>query len=314
MFRLQKAQIRKRMEAIKALILTEQPFSEPLARLYLDLTLQGSHAWVVETYHFLCLYIPEDKEYLLYHPALLQGLLNQNEIKQAQIVMRYLAKHMPEHSETKKFIQSFNVQTKSTLPAYTPLTSLSKYAQKPISKTVGKQHQLPPQWTRFLPTITPQELEKIGYYTQCQKLLKIPRLYRKIITANFDEMILNYLLHHYRSVVVLSGALLEMLLAVYLYHFLQLRRVQVGLQKKYIFNLNLSELIQVVEQKKLLPAKVLRLCHSARVQRNFIHPGKEILEKTHLSSSGAQICFLAVLEMIDMISKAKRRPHKNDTV
>ena len=303
--RLQKAQVRKRIEEIKSLILMEQPFFEQLARLYLDLTLQGNHSWVLQTYHFLCLYVPEDKQYLLYHPALLQALLDQKEIKQAQVVMRYLDKHMPNNPEAKKFIHSFDVHTKSTLPDYTPLTLLSKYVKKVSSKSNKKQYHLPKKWTCLLVTITPQKLEKIGYYVHYKKLLKIPRIYRKIITTNFDEMILNYLLHHYRSVVVLSGALLEMLLAIYLYHFLQLRRVQIGPQKKYIFNLNLNELIQVCEQRKLLSSKTLRLCNSARMQRNFIHPSKEILEKTHLSASGAQICFLAVLETIDIISKAK---------
>ncbi len=298
--RLLKTHVQERTNRIKALILSDGAFEEPLARLYLDLALQGKHSWTLQTYRLLCLYVGDGKEYKLYHPTLLQACLSVGNMELAQTIAQYLHKQNPSEPETLKLIQALQTRTQSTLPAYTPLAALSKHAQK-TTKRNSSRHTLPGQWARILPTITPEKLEAIGYYTQRKKLLRAPRFYRDFLLTHFDEMILNYLFQHNRCVVVLAGALLELLLAVHLQEKLHITRFTIRKQAKYVFDLNLSELLIICTQKNLLPANALRLCQAARMQRNFIHPGKEILEHTRLSLTGARICFLAVLEVIDTL-------------
>lgn len=301
MSRLLKKDVQKRSNEIKSLILSDVPFTQPLTQLYLDLSQHGKHTWLVEVYYFLSLYVEKDKQPLLYHPALLQALLALGKIEQAKPVAYYLKKQNPVHPETLKFLKALQTRQESILAPYTAVASLSKYAQPSGPKKRPLADALPARWMRTLATITPEKLAALGYFLQRKKLKRTPLPYRDFLLSHFDEMTLNYLFQHNHSVVMLAGAMLEMLLSVHFLNCLHVKQVRVGKQRKYIFNLNLSELIDLSVQKKLLPEAAIRLCRAARMQRNFIHPGKEILEHTRLSAAGAQVCFLAVLETIDAL-------------
>ena len=300
--KLLKTHVQQYTYKIKHLILSAQPFDAVLAKLYTQLRLQGKHTWIIQTYQLLSLYTDEKQAVFLYHPALLQAFLSMGETKQAQKVARILLKYYPEDPETKKLAHALKIRKETSLPNYTPLAALSRYAKQAVHapKTVG---HLPSTWEKKLACLTPEKLNELGYYSKQKQLARAPKLYRAILRYGFDELIGCYLFQLDRSVVGLSGALLEMLLAMHLQHALGLKYIQFGGQRKKVFDLNLHELLTVYSQKKLLPAQVLNLCRAARAQRNFIHPGKEFLEKNRLTPSGVQVCFLAVLETIDALLK-----------
>lgn len=299
MERLLKTEVTRRTDEIKQLLLTGKSFEKPLARLYQDLRLQAKHTWIIQTYRFLLLYANEKQAVRLLHPALLQAFLMTDDTRNAhQIAGGLLAKYA-EDPETKKLIKSLQSRQETVLPPYTALTSLiSKDIQKAPHKK-PKQTTLPVKWKEQFNRLNADTLQELGYYPKYKKLDRAPRPYRQILQANFDELFICYILQLDRSVVGLAGALLEMLLALHLEWKYQIKKVTLGSQHKKIFDLSLHELLQFYQQEQLLPPKILHLCHAARAQRNFIHPGKEIIENNRLTPSGRQICFLAVMEVIE---------------
>ena len=303
MTRLLKTEVQRRTNALKQLILDGKPFEETLARLYMDLSLQAKHTWVVEVYKLLLLYLPETEQARLYHSALFQALLLTNQWKEADTVARVLQQRSPKDPEIAKLCKALRARKEGTLPAYTPLAALSHYTEKQKNKAPSRSSpELPVSWKKNLQQITAENLAAHGYYQKIKQLNRWPKAYRPTLLNYFDELFINYLFQQKRSVVVLGGALLEILLAVYFYEKYQMRKIPLGKQTKTIFELTLHDLLNLANQKQIFSANTLRLCRAARMQRNFIHPGKEILEKDILTSAGAQICFLAVMETIDALS------------
>lgn len=301
MVRLLKTQLQQHTDKIKSLILSGLPFEKQLAQLYIALSLNKKHTWIVQTYHLLSLYIDASQQARLYHPALLQALISLGQIPQAHAVATKLHELNPNDKETLKLIRSLQVQKRTALPVYTPLANLSKHAQKTTHCARLPKPTLPARWQKVLPTITPEKLAEIGYYSQRKKLLKASKPYRPVLVTLFDEMMLNYLFEQEHCVAVVAGALLEVLLACQLQPLLRTQRVNIGKQNKYLFELNLSELLDIYTQKKLLPASTLQLCQATRMQRNFIHPGKKIMASHPLSIGGIRVCLLAVSEAIDTL-------------
>ncbi len=290
----------RRVEHIKTAILSGRPFEDDLERLYTDLRLSAQYRQMVQIYQLLRLYVPEGKNESLYHPALLQAFISLQMTEEAIQCTRILQRLNPQDPEIKKLTTGLKIRQESTLPSYTPISTLSHYAQR----TAGAHcpSKLPDAWQTKLGRITPQSLAHVDYFRKQKQLARVPKIYRTLLLEQFDELILNYLLEHIRSVVVLSGALLELLLAFYLHEKLHLTQAAPnGKKPKAVFDLNLSDLLSIYAQKQLLPAHVLRLCRAARMHRNYIHIGKEIVEKNPLRPTAQQICLLAVLETIDAL-------------
>ena len=295
--KLLKTQVQQHTDKIKHLILSQKAFAKPLAELYTMLRLQAKYEWMAQTYHLLLIYTNEQQTKQLYHPALLQALLSLGQMQEAQQIGNFLLQQNPNDPETLKLLKSIHSRKESSLPAYTPLATLSKYT---VSKTAYKKTPvLPVDWQAKLAAITPDRLTALGYYAKYKQLGRAPKTYRSILRTQFDELTLCYLLQLNRSVIAVTGALLEMLLAIHLQEKYKINRITIGTQHKKVFDLNLHELISVYAKKNLLSSSTLRLCRAARMQRNLIHPGKELLEKKCLTPSGVQICFLAALEVID---------------
>lgn len=305
MARIYKKDIQKQTDDLKILLLSGQDIRIPLADLYNLLRIYAKHRWIIEVYQLLSLYT-ENKE-SLYHPALLQAFISLKLLEPAKQIAQVLATQNPHDPETCKFLKSLQVRTSSTLPDYTPLAHLSRYAQSRPGPKTRAARQLPSKWSLLLSTITPQKLQDLGYYAKCKQLRRAPKTYQQTLLETFDELILNYLFQNNRSCVSLAGALLETLLAIHVQQAFHLQQASFGKQTKDIFDCNLNELLLLCSHHKALPDNTLRLCRAARMQRNFIHPGKEITEKSRLAPTGAHICFLAVQETIDTVFPIKAK-------
>ena len=303
MSRLLKAELQRRSDEIKQLILSGKPFEDALSHLYTELRLNAQHRQIIALYHFLLLYTGPKQTPRLYHAALLQALLLNGHTEQATVIAKALLLKNPQDPEVKKLTQSLQIRKEGQLPAYTPLTLLSQYARR--SATAAMQQSGPSCPTKILEArlheITPQKLAQLGYYEKKKQLEAIARPYRAALQENFDEFLICYILGMERAVIGLTGTLLEMLLALHLHKQNKQKKHLINGQRKTAFELSLNELLHLYNEQKLLPKSVLNLCRAARMQRNFIHPGKEILEKHRLTSGDVQICFLAVMETIDYL-------------
>lgn len=290
-----------RADVIKQLLLSGQSFEKPLACLYTELRLHKKYTWIIEIYQWLCLYAAPGEIAQLQHPALLQAYISLGKMEKAHQLASQLQRLRPRDPEVQKLILALHSRAENILPDYTPLATLSRYAATKTAKKAANKLDLPFAWATALAQITPETLQEIGYYRKVKQLAKIPKKYRSLVLKIFDEMVLNHLFQHERSVVGLSGALLEILLAIDLFHNRGLQHMHIKNQRKHVFDLTLHELVGIYSKENWLPPEVLRLCKAARVQRNFIHPGKEFLEQNRLSAAGANICFCAVLEVIDAL-------------
>ena len=302
MVRSSKNDIQHRADEIKQLILSGQPFAKMLAQLYTELRLQACYNQMIATYRLLLLYTDKKQTIHLYHPALLQAFIQNGQTREALKVGKVLLHQNPHDPETLKLMKSLQLHKEGHLPAYTSLTRLSRYTlyikpNKQNSKTNDLIHTLKGR----LQAITPQKLEELNYYEKRKQLNTVPQPYRTAVQENFDEFLICYLLGLERSVVGVAGTLLEMLLSIHLYRENKQKKYLINKQHKQVFELSLNELLCIYHQQKLLPKSVLNLCRAARTQRNFIHPGKEVLEKERLTAGGVQICFLAVMETIDAL-------------
>ncbi len=297
---LSKIQVRRQTDEIKTLLLQDKPAAKPLARLYTDLRLEAKYEQIVEVYQQLKIYVPQKEEELL-HPDVAQAFLSLGKTIQAQRLIKRLMTACPNNPETRKLARAIELRRESNLPPYTALASLSKYAsrKKPTKQTTQK---IPIAWQQALQEITPQHLQELGYFAKKTQLARAPKAFREDLNQLFDEMMLNFLFDNRRAMVVLAGALLELLLAIHLQNKLKIKKIAIsGKPPRQVFDLSLHDLIIVYTEKQILPEHLLRLGRVARVQRNFIHPGKELLENTSLTSAGARVCVLAALEVIDAL-------------
>lgn len=293
-----------RADEIKDLLLAAEPFHHELERLYLDLRQQGRHDWVLRVYHHLSLYVPPKRKSDVCHPAVLQAFLTQGNLKQARRTAQILLDKNPKDPETRKLLRALEIREKNTLPPYTPLAALSKYATRTPIRS-AKTDAVPPLWLAAIGGLTPQKLRDIGYFTARKQLSRAPRAFRTELLDMFDELALNYLFQNRRAIVALAGALIELMLGLYASSHLKIKKVSLpNGQLRSIFDMNLNDLINYYTQKGLLPGAMLRLSRAARTQRNFIHPGKEVLENVRITPAGARLCFLAVLELSDALFSA----------
>lgn len=299
-----KADVQRSGDEIKRLILSRRPFEDKLFRLYTDLRLSAQHDQLIGLYHFLRLYTGPRKTTRLYHPALLQALILREYSQEALKVGQSLLRKNSRDLETKKLMKSLQVRRDGQLPAYTPLMVMSRYARHiRQDKQQGNALCSNNLWEERLRQITPQKLEELGYYEKKKQLDTLPLPYRTVLQENFDEFLICYILGLERSVIGLTGTLLEMLFALHLYKKQKRKKYLINKQHKNIFELSLNDLLVLYNRQRLLPKPILHLCQAARTQRNFIHPGKEVLEKQRLTLGGVQICFLAVMETIDCLLK-----------
>lgn len=306
--RISKIQFTQQVDAIRQRILHKEPFEKQLAHLYTQLRLYTQYNQLIQAYQLLCLYLPEQEHIRLYHSALLQAFLITGDIEQAKHISQILYSTNPQDPETNKLRQSVHLQTGHMLTPYTPLVNISHYARKTGSKAAKTAAKLPPSINEKLLQVTPSKLQQMGYIRKHKQLSRISRPYRPTAQKLFDEIILNYLLQNSRSVAVLSGAFLELLLASYFHDTLGIKHIPSSVrQHKDIFSCNLNELIAYATKKQCLTPATLHLCRAARLQRNFIHPGKEIAGNAPLTANGMQVCFLAVMEIIDELLQNKPR-------
>ena len=302
MKRLLKNRVKEETDDIKRRMLTGLPFERPLYALYEQLRTSGKHAWTVQTYRILLLYASEQQKKILLHPALLQGFMALGQLRQARAVARQLLSKNPADPETRKLLRGLSARAENALPPYTPLAALSPYAAQEKSLSRSLRPPLAAKWKKAPEIFSDENLQKLGYFEKRKQLARAPRSCRAALEETFDELTASYLLGSYRAAAALAGAMLETLLALHIKKSLKTQKISVsGRAAQNIFDLNLHDLAACCAAYNLLSPHTLKLIGAARGQRNFIHPGKALLEQAGPTPAGVRVCLLAVLETADEV-------------
>ncbi len=165
-------------------------------------------------------------------------------------------------------------------------------------------------WIDGFENVTIENLERYKYFEILLRIRKINKKYRFIIERDFDELVLNYFMKNAKSVVVLSGSLVEALL-IYHCEKKKIKRISYNRQNKVIqkdlYDCNLGDLLSYFEQSKTMSDLLVHLGNISRIHRNFIHPGKELRETELLDQSKSDLCFISAVEIIKKVLKISGR-------
>ena len=119
-----------------------------------------------------------------------------------------------------------------------------------------------------------------------------------VLKRDFLEIQRAYIAECWKSVIILSGGAVEAILAdLLLTNSSQAIQATNAPNKKDITKWNLSELINVSAELKLVSAGVEKLSHTLREYRNLVHPGMEIRDKLTFDAEEAKIA-LEVLNIL----------------
>lgn len=161
-------------------------------------------------------------------------------------------------------------------------------------------------WIDNIENICCENLKEISYFETKKNLMKIKGQYQKIILRDYDELSLNYLFRNWKSVIILSGSIIEAILSYYCSEN-DISNIEYKVNEKTVTkkmdDCDMGDLLTYFEQKKVFKAPMTHLANVSRYLRNYVHPGKEIKEGSTLDKSKADICFNAVNEISLIVIK-----------
>jgi tetratricopeptide (TPR) repeat protein len=167
-----------------------------------------------------------------------------------------------------------------------------------------KQKKIPEHWNSSIKNINVNRLDDWGYFEIIQRIEKINKKYKKIIERDFKELFFNYLVNNYKSTVVLSGSLVEMIIIYYCdkknFKMIPVKNSKGSVQNKKLYDCVLNELIPFIGDKNIFGTDFHHLGNLARIYRNYIHPALELKSNTDIKSK-ADLCFISAIEIIKKI-------------
>jgi hypothetical protein len=120
----------------------------------------------------------------------------------------------------------------------------------------------------------------------------------QIVDRDYNEIQRAYISKCWKSVIILCGGAIEAILMDLLgSHQQDAKQAESAPNKPDISRWDLSELIDVAVELKLVKEGVAKLSHPLREYRNLVHPGNEIRNNLHFDAEEARIS-LEVLNML----------------
>lgn len=183
-----------------------------------------------------------------------------------------------------------------------PIYELNPFLEGELAKIHYKE--LPPKWLEGVDRLTIETLEKTAYFSTLRKVHKIKGKYQAIAERDLNELFLNYLMKNEKSVIILTGSLVEVVLMYYceeheITHLYQQRKDKTI--KRDLYESDLGEILNYLQEKKILSEIFVHIGNIARIYRNFIHPGRELREPDLLNQSKIELCFMSALEIINTL-------------
>lgn len=135
--------------------------------------------------------------------------------------------------------------------------------------------------------------------------------YKKLLARDFEELAACVNAGLNKSVLVLSGSILE---AVLIEYFTSTSNNSI--EGKRILDLTLNKLIEKAESEGLISKKAKELSSIVRDYRNYIHPAKEIRNTDSIDDESSVIAFSLLKMILKEISANyyKKYEHKAETV
>jgi len=179
---------------------------------------------------------------------------------------------------------------------------INPFLEKGISEL--KPSKINQNWIDGINNLNVDYLENISYFEITQKIKRVKKNIRDILMRDVNELFLNYAMGNEKSVVILSGSIVEILL-IYYCEKKKIKKVSYQRHNKNIskklYESDLGDLLSFIEQNKLLGNVLIHMANISRIYRNYVHPGKELSESGTLNKSRAHLCFISTIEIIKII-------------
>lgn len=148
-------------------------------------------------------------------------------------------------------------------------------------KQLEKENILVSNFTDNLNNFTIENLKNLDYIETQQKLSEIKnQKVKDIFIRDYNELVYNYLSNQSKTVVLMSGTIIELLL-LYILELNSISKYNVGSKSKNkkIEEMDISEMLEVCTSEKLIHNAPKKFIDGMKNFRNFVHPGKEMREK-----------------------------------
>lgn len=167
-----------------------------------------------------------------------------------------------------------------------------------------KPSKIDQNWIDGINNLNIDYLESISYFEILNKIKKVKKSFRTIMQRDVNELFLNHVMGNHKSVVILSGSIVEILL---IYYCEKKKLTKISYQRnakiisKKLYESDLGDLLSYIEQNKLIGNVLVHMANISRIYRNYVHPGKELREPESLNESKANLCFISTIEIIKTI-------------
>ena len=176
---------------------------------------------------------------------------------------------------------------------------INPYIETNINKIKG--NKIPAVWIKGIENINGEKLASLKYFEVLEAIQKIRKKYKCIIERDINELTINYIMNNYKSVVVLSGSMVETLLIYYCekkkIQIIDYSKNQRNISKK-LYDADLGDLLNYFQIHGMLDDILVHMGNISRISRNFIHPGKELRDTEELNEAKASICFISAIEIL----------------
>lgn len=145
-----------------------------------------------------------------------------------------------------------------------------------------KENKLISSFTDNLNGFTIDNLLSIEYFKILSKLNSIKKKKIKdIFIRDYNELVFNYLSNQQKTTILMSGTIIELLL-LYILDKQKIIKYKVGTKQKEkkVTEMDITEMLEVCDKEQLITNAPKKFMDGMKQFRNFIHPGKELREKT----------------------------------
>lgn len=145
-----------------------------------------------------------------------------------------------------------------------------------------KENKLISSFTDNLNGFTIDNLLSIEYLKILSKLNSIKKKKIKdIFIRDYNELVFNYLSNQQKTTILMSGTIIELLL-LYILDKQKIIKYKVGAKQKEkkVTEMDITEMLEVCDKEQLIKNAPKKFMDGMKQFRNFIHPGKELREKT----------------------------------
>lgn len=148
-------------------------------------------------------------------------------------------------------------------------------------KELENNYEIISNFTNYLNDFSIDKLNDIDYTTIKVQLSKISDdEIKRIFIRDYDELVFNYLSNQSKTVIIMGGSILELIL-LYVLEKNNIQKYKVGISKKSkkIDEMDITEMLEVIDLEKIITNAPQKIIDGTKHFRNFIHPGKELREK-----------------------------------